>query len=465
MDEKYLLHKTLFLIIVIAGIVATGLYIGFNSDQIITLASFSLSILGTLLFWHSRLSFAFLGTTVILFTGVAKLADFLSLASMEIILFLIGMMILVGFLREIGMFTWMLERAIIMRNISAKKFMIALVFSSALLACVVDEVSSILFMIMIILELCDYFEVDPLPFIMISILATNIGSAGTVVGNPIGVLIAAKAHLTFEDFIIYSFPLMIASLFILIAMVTVIFRKELKELDKKIKLLGPNEFLVRLLAVPPTKRLKIAFVIFGATIALIACHHRLEVLLGLETNTVLLIAPLFSSAIIMIWRRDRARSYIEKDVEWWTLLFFIFLFAQAGILAQTGVAETLANKLLVASSGSQTFLISVILFGGAFISSVLDNVVVVAGFIPIIHSLNAVLHTDNILWWTLLFAACFGGNITVIGSTANIIAIGTLERQRGLSISFLYWFKIGLVVGVTTLAFIYMALLFIPYYH
>ncbi|MCK4423685.1 MAG: anion permease, partial [Candidatus Omnitrophica bacterium] len=459
MDEKYLLHKTFFLIAFIILIVISGIYIGFTSNQIITIASFSLSILGTLLFWHFRLSFAFLGTTIILFTGVAKLDVFLHHASMEIILFLIGMMIIVGFLREIGMFTWMLERALIMRNISAKKFMIALVFSSAILACVVDEVSSILFMIMIILELCDYFEVDPLPFIMISILSTNIGSAGTVIGNPIGVLIAAKAGLTFEDFILYSFPLMLLSLLILIGLFLILFKKELKELDEKIELLGPNEFLVKLLDVPPSKKLRIAFVIFGATIALIACHHRLELLLHLETNTILLIAPLLASAIIMIWRRDRARSYIEKDVEWWTLLFFIFLFAQAGTLAQTGVAQTLAQKLLILAEGNKNLLIGIILFGGAFVSSILDNVVVVAGCIPLLNSLNEALGTDKILWWALLFAACFGGNITVIGSTANIIAVGTLEKQRNMTISFKYWLKIGLIVGVVTLVFVYLCLI------
>ena len=464
MQEKFFPQKILGLISTLGVVAFFGLRLGLDSSQTIALLAFSLSILGTLLFWEFRLSFSFLGSSVILFTGIAKLEDFLRFSSMEIILFLIGMMVIVGFLKEIGVFEWLLERCLVMRNISAKRFMVSLVFTSALLACVVDEVSSILIVIMIIFEFCDYFEVNPVPFVVASVLATNIGSAGTVIGNPIGLLIAAKAQLTFEDFIRYAFPLMFVSLFILAGLLLVIFKNELKELDQKIKMFGPNEFLVRLLSVPPAKNIKIGFVIFGATLLLIGMHHRLEVLLGLETNTILLIAPMFSASIIMVWRRFKARSYIEKSVDWWTLLFFMFLFAQAGILADKGVAEILAKNILLFVSNSKILLISTILFGGAFISSALDNVVVVVGFIPILHSLKAILNVESILWWALLFAACFGGNITVIGSTANIMAIGTLEKYKQTSIGFFYWLKIGLVVGLVTLSFILACLLFIPYY-
>jgi Na+/H+ antiporter NhaD/arsenite permease-like protein len=319
-------------------------------------------------------------------------------------------------------------------------------------------------MVMIILELSDYFEIDPVPFIVASVLATNIGSAGTVIGNPIGIMIAAKAQLTFEDFAKYSFPLMIISLFILIALLLVIFKKELKKLDEKIALYGPNEILIQLLSIPIEKKLKIGFIISGVTLFLIAIHKRPELLFSLETNTILLIAPLLASAIIMVWRREKARSYIEKDVEWWTLLFFIFLFARAGTLAKTGVAEILAQKLLLLVSSNKLYLITTLLFGSAFVSSILDNVVVVAGSIPVVQSLNAILDTQSVLWWALLFGACYGGNMTVIGSTANIVAVGTLERQRKRSIGFIYWLKIGLIASLTTLIFILLALLFIPYY-
>jgi len=449
----------------IAAVVATvASKIGFDRRQIITLTVFSVSILGALLFWQFRVSFAFLGSSILLLTRVITFEEFMMFSSMEIILFLIGMMVLIGCLKELGFFTWLLSKAIVIPNLTAKKFMIALTFTSALLACLVDEVTSIMFMIMLILEFSDYYEVNPVPFIIASVLATNIGSSGTVIGNPIGLLIAAKAPLTFEDFITHAFPIMFLSVAIILGPLMFMFRKPLKELDERIKEFGPNEFLVKLLKVRAEKNLRRGFVIFGATMALLVSHHRLELLLGLEPNTVLLITPLISASLVMIWRREKARAYVERDVEWWTLLFFLFLFAQAGTLTHVGIASFFAGKLELLVEGSKNVLISVVLFGSAFISSMLDNVVVVAASIPIIKGLIAINPSYRILWWVLLFGACFGGNMTIIGSTANLIAIGSLEKAGKGTISFGQWFKVGFVVGIITLVFVWLIFMLVPYY-
>ncbi|NQT22116.1 MAG: hypothetical protein HQ579_01620 [Candidatus Omnitrophica bacterium] len=230
------------------------------------------------------------------------------------------------------------------------------------------------------------------------------------------------------------------------------------------KLYGANEYLVRLLRVPPEKKLRIGLLFFVITILLIALHHRIEILFGLETGTMLLITPLLMASIVMIWRRERARHYVERDVEWWTLLFFIFLFAQAGMLTHLGVANAMAEKLLSLFSNNFTALLSSVLFGGAIISGMLDNVVVVTAFIPIIKGITTLTSMDGTLWWALLFGACFGGNITIIGSTANIIAIGKLEKDGRESISFLNWFKIGILVGAVTLICAFLFLIFVPHF-
>ncbi len=124
----------------------------------------------------------------------------------------------------------------------------------------------------------------------------------------------------------------------------------------------------------------------------------------------------------------------------------------------------MAKKMLVLFSNNMTAITASVLVGGAFISSMLDNVVVVTAFIPIIKSINALTLMDGTLWWALLFGACFGGNMTIIGSTANIIAIGKLEKDRGQTISFIDWFKIGFGVGLVTLAFVLIFFLFAPQY-
>ena len=458
MNTKFV-FKIIALMVLVFTAAVLGYFFGFNPSQITAICTFTASILGTLLFWNFRLSFAFLGCSILLFTKIITIEEFIMYSSLEVIFFLIGMMILAGFLKEVGFFAWILSRTIILKKLNAKKFIIMLTFTSALLACLIDEVSSIVFMIMLIFELCDYYEVNPVPFIISSVFATNIGSAGTVIGNPIGILIATKASLTFEDFIINAFPLMLLNLLVLIGILLFVFKKPLKELDEKMKLFGANEYLVTLLRIPPEKKVKIGLVFFSVTIMLIAMHHRIELLFGLKTGTMLIIAPLLVSSIVMIWRRDRARYYVEHEVEWWTILFFIFLFAQAGAIMHLGVADKMAKEIITIFSNNFASILSSILIGSAVISSMLDNVVVVTAFIPIIKSINIMISADGALWWALLFGACFGGNITIIGSTANIIAIGKLEKERAESISFLSWFKVGALVGAVTLILALVVLL------
>ncbi len=438
-----------------------GKVIGFDTRQTLVSGIFSISILGAILFWEFRLSFAFLGSSIMLLTGMTTLEHFILSSSWEIIFFLIGMMVIVAALKELGVFTWLLGRALCLKNLTARKFLAALVLSSAVMACIIDEVSSIVFMIMVILEMSDYFEVDPVPFIIASVLATNIGSTGTVIGNPIGIFIAAKGGLTFEDFILHAFPLMALSVGLLLLVLFAAMRKPLEELEKKIKIYEPNEFLVMLLSVPPERKLKIGFGLLGATLLAISMHHRIEVLLGVKENMVLLIIPLISSAFVMMWRRHRARMYISEGVEWWTILFFIFLFAQAGILAETGATRVIADRLMDLVGDSRMALTGMIFLGSGIVSSFLDNVVVVATLTPIIKNLVSVNAMGETLWWLLLFGACMGGNLTIIGSTANIIAIGTLEKDKNMSISFSQWLRMSIVPTVVTMAFALFVFIFL----
>jgi len=319
-------------------------------------------------------------------------------------------------------------------------------------------------MVAAILEICDYFEVEPTPYIIISILSTNIGSTGTVLGNPIGILIASKSGLTFEDFILKAFPIMCICLLAAISLVIFWYRKAIKKLDGKMKEMGANEILIKLISIPPERQLKWGLFIFGLTLLSIALHHRLELLWELETNTLLLSIPLIFAGGVMIWKRPKARHYIEKDVDWWTLLFFLLLFAKAGTLKYTGATDVLAQKLVGLAGHSSAILTGMVLWTATIGSSILDNVVLVAAFIPIIQSLQGLTLNLKPLWWALLFGGCFGGNITLIGSTANIVALGILEKEKNIRMTFFRWFWVGLTVGLITTAFVWLALTFLPIY-
>lgn len=438
--------------------------IGMNPQQALSIAIFSMSILGTLFFWDFRLSFAFVGTAVLLITKTIDIEHLLIFSSLEVILFLIGMMVIMGRLKDSGVFAWIVSVILRIPRLTGKRFVFIVAVLSGIFAGAVDEVTSIIFMVAAVLEVCDYFEVNPTPFIIISVLSTNIGSAATVLGNPIGILIASKSGLTFEDFIVKAMPIAAVCLLVTSAMLVFWYRKPIALLDKNIKEFGANEILTKLISVPADKRLKINMAIFFLTLIFISLHHRIEVALGLAPNTVLVAVPLISSGLIMVWKRNKARKYIEKDVEWWTLIFFLLLFVQAGTLKFTNTTVFIADKLVKLTGDNIGVLTSVILWISALGSSMLDNVVLVAAFIPVLQGFQAINITTQSLWWALLFGGCLGGNITLIGSTANIVALGVLEKERNIRMTFFNWFWVGLSVGLITTCIVWAALTFIPFY-
>lgn len=459
-----MLKKFFILIGISLGLGLSCRGVGFSAHQATAVAIFSASILGTLFFWDFRLGFAFIGVSILMMTRTIDLENVIKFASLEVILFLVGMMVLVGLLKDSGFFAWIIQLILKIHNLSALKFVAIISVVSALLSTMTSEVVSIIFMVAAVLEICDYFEVDPAPFVIIAVLATNIGSAATVLGNPIGILIASKAGLTFEDFILKAFPLAAVCLLVTIAIVSVWYRKAIRAMQKSIRQLGDNEMLMKLISVPMERDLKVSLAVFGVTLLCISLHHRLELLWHLEPNTVLLTMPLLSSGCVMIWKWRKAREFIEKDVEWWSLLFFMLLFAQAGTLKYTGATDVVAAHLARLAGNSVAFLTTTVLWVSTIGSSILDNVVLVAAFIPVIqsfHSMNASLHP---LWWALLFGGCFGGNITLVGSTANIVALGILEKERHIKMTFFRWFGIGLTVGVVTTTVVWIALLVFPMY-
>ena len=456
--------KLLILICISLGLGILTKNIGLTFQQALSVSIFSASITGTLFFWDFRLGFVFLGTSILLITRTTDIEHVIKFASLDVILFLVGMMVLVGLLKETGFFTWLINLILHIKNLTAQRFVVILCAVSAMLAGAVDEVTSILFMVALIFEFCDQFEADPVPFLIISVFATNIGSASTVLGNPIGILIATKAGLTFEDFIIKALPLAVLCLIVTILIVSIWYRKSIRQLDVNIKKRSDKKIASAICA-PMSKELKISMAIFGVTLIFISLHHRLELLLGLMPNTILLTMPLLSSGCVMIWRKGKARKHIEHDVEWWTLLFFLLLFAQAGTLKYTGATDVLARHLAQLTNNSMAFLTGIILWISAIGSAVLDNVVLVAALIPVVQSFNISSAGQQALWWALLFGGCLGGNITLVGSTANIVALGMLEKQKNIHMTFMRWFWAGLTVGIITTVVVWVVLLVVPFYH
>ena len=456
--------KVLLLILLSLFVGLFGYEIGLNFKQSVTISIFSMSILGTLFFWEFRLSFVFIGSGILLLTKVIDLENFIKFASLDVILFLIGMMIVIAMLKESGFFMWLISRVLRVKNLTGRKLFIILMFISSLLSGLMDEVTSIIIMVTVIFEISDFLDINPVPLLISSIFATNIGSAQTVLGNPIGVLIAARGKLSFEDFLIHALPVSLVVLVITTFLLLIWYRDYIKDISEKLKEHNENKFFLQLISVPSDRKTKISMIIFGITVLLIALHRRLELLFGLEENTLLILLPIISAGLVMIYRHDKARYYVEHEVEWNSLLFFLFLFAQAGVIQASGIGNFIAEKIVALIGNHEKIMSGVILFSSGFLSSVLDNVVVVSSYIPVIKSLQTLHLSLNSIWWALLFGACYGGNITIIGSTANIVAMGILEKQKDIKINFFEWFKIGLLVGILSMVISYLVIIFVPIY-
>ena len=200
------------------------------------------------------------------------------------------------------------------------------------------------------------------------------------------------------------------------------------------------------------RALRTCWWLFGVTVALLISHSQLEHWLGLEKNTMLLGTSLLAAGVALWMSQDRAREIIEKRVDWWTLAFFIVLFASVGTLKLTGVTAELAGWVLRVAQGRLGVLLALITGASSLLTAFLDNVLAVATFIPVMGELShAGVYTAPI-WWGLLFGGTLFGNMTIIGSTANIVAIGLLEKKQLGSISFMTWLWPGLLVSAVTLA-------------
>lgn len=253
----------IYLIICISMLASLGgLKIGFSCKQAITTSIFCMSVLGILLFWELRLSFAVFGSGLLLITRAVDLENFLKFASLDVILFLIGMMILVGVLNEAGLILWLIMRLLKIKGLTGNRLFLLLMAISALSSALMDEVTSIIIMVNIVIAIADFFDIDPIPLLISSVLATNIGSSSTVLGNPIGVLIAARGGLTFEDFLTSALPV---ALFVFIVTVIVLcfwYRKYINELHQKLISLGENAFFMSLISIPADRKIKTSIFIF-----------------------------------------------------------------------------------------------------------------------------------------------------------------------------------------------------------
>lgn len=432
--------------------------VGLNPKQIISVTVFVSFIAGSLFYWPFRNAFALAGVSLLLMLNVLDVEHLIEFAQLDLILFLVGMMTVVGYLEERGFFDWLvcaLTRPFYGRPAALIGVILML---GSLMAALVDEVTSILFMMAIMLRCLDAYGVrgeKVLPFIMFLVFTTNIGSSMLPVGNPIGVMIAFRAGLTFIDFVRWTFLLGLVSA----AVTTFIglpYLSKVGGLSRAGMSHNPNSRgEVRF-----TRELLTPLLVFIGVLAGLVMHHSLEEALHLPKNLLLLAVPLIGAGISLFLYRHKARELIEKKVDWWTLLYFVLLFSSVGTLKYTGVTDLIASGLLHVVGDNVLY--AMLLIGGVagLLTAFMDNVLAVATMIPIVQSMAAAGIMTYPIWWAMLIAGTYCGNATVIGSTANIVAAGFMERRGYGSFSMVKWILVGVPISLLTF-FLALALLYL----
>jgi len=446
-------------------------YLRFNESswvikQIVTFTIFFTIGVGTLLFWQYRVAIAAAALGILLFSGVMDLDTTVRFMSIPTILFIISMMVVVAWLDSNGVFKFVITK--IMKRIGPKPrtLYIFLLLLSVVLGGLTGEVSGIIVTTTLAIALTKRFSIEPFPFVIGLVFATNIGSALTLIGNPIGIYIAFAGNLTFNDFLRWATPLSLAAAILITFFTLYLFRKSIPR-----NVAEDMGTLDEWKGVRDRREFYLSIVTFFILIGMISTHQLIETLLRLKEATVIVAAPLVVVGAILFAAKERGKKFLVKDVDWWTILFFMFLFANAACLEYTGVtakiafllervSQNLSIPFIPADVKTTVVAMVILLLFSAIASGFVDNLPIIAALVPIVLDLkNIGLPHAEILWWALLFGGCFGGNLSMIGSSANVVALSKYEEITGRSIRFSYWFRYGLPVVIISVLFICIALL------
>ncbi|WP_433125439.1 SLC13 family permease [Micromonospora sp. CA-240977] len=394
----------------------------------------------------NRVTVALGGASIMLAIGAtdAEHAFFSEEAGIDwnVIFLLLGMMLIVGVLKRTGLFEYLAIW-------SAKKargrpfpIMVILVVVTAVVSAALDNVTTVLLVAPVTLLVCERLDVPPIPFLIAEVMASNIGGAATLVGDPPNIIIASRSGLSFTDFLNVMAPLVLIVIVVFVGLCRIMFRKAFRyDAERAARVMALREAD----AIRDRRLVVISLVVLGAVLLAFGLHT----VLHLEPSVVAILGGLLLLALSRLDAQD-----VAKDVEWPTLVFFAGLFIMVGALVATGVIDSIARSATEAVEGKLWPATMLLLWASAGLSAIVDNIPYVATMSPIVSELvNAEggLDKAQVLWWALAIGADFGGNATAVGASANVVVLGIAERA-GHKITFWGFTKYGLIVTVISVA-------------
>lgn len=417
--------------------------------EIIAIIVFLLVIIAIMTEKVHRTAAALVGAVLLLMTHVLTVDKAVSYIDFNTIGVLVGMMVFVAIVKNSGVFEYVSIKAAKIAHGDPWKIMVLFMLTTAILSAFLDNVTTVLLVGPMTITIARILKVNPVPFLLTQIFAANIGGTATLIGDPPNIMIGSAAGLDFMDFVANTGVVVAIIMIAMVVVMRFIYGRKMSadaeaiqsvmDLDEE-KAIEDRSLLYKSIVV-------MILVVFGFIF-----HSQI----GFESATVALAA----AAIMLVIGKQNV-EYIVSEVEWSTILFFIFLFVVVGGLDETGVIGQLAQVVLNATEGHEVMTMLILLWASALLSSVLDNIPFVATLIPLVLELGENGVDITPLWWAISLGACLGGNGTLIGASANVVLSG-ISNKHGYPITFKTYTKVGFPIMLMTIV-ISMVYLLIRY--
>jgi Na+/H+ antiporter NhaD/arsenite permease-like protein len=389
---------------------------------------------------------AVLGASLILILKLITFEQAVHSVDFNVIFLLVGLMTTVSILSKTGFFEWVAVGLAKKTGGNPILIMVVLLLITAVFSAFLDNVTTVILLVPVTILITQILEISPIPFVILEAVASNIGGTATLIGDPPNIIIGSEGNLTFNDFIVNLTPVIILVLIFAVVTASVAFRKRLQipvSIRKRVSDAIPN------LAIVDKSNLIKSLVVLGLMIAAFFCHTFIR----LEPGVIALAG---SMVLMLICRKATDEALMQ--VEWSVIFFFIGLFMMISALVHTGVIAWIAGHLLRVAGHNLLLLSLVVLWASAVLSSVLDNIPFVMVMIPLLKLAFSTVAAEmgitdpqviqstiaEPLWWSLSLGVCLGGNGTLIGASANVVAARICERN-GYHISFGRFSKYGIV--------------------
>jgi Na+/H+ antiporter NhaD/arsenite permease-like protein len=369
--------------------------------------------------------------------------DAMHAMDMNVIFLLMAMMMIVGVMKKTGVFQWMAYKSFQLARGNIFALSAILMFVTAVTSAFLDNVTTMLLIIPITIEIAVTLKINPITLLMPEVFASNVGGTATLIGDPPNIMIGSYAKLSFVDFVNHLSLICLISLAVTIIYFIYWYKKDymkaqVGDIPKMIAHLKEEYKITN------AKLLVYCSIMLGITIFLFIIHGALH----MEPS----IAAMIGAAVLLVISKVDIVEMLEHEIEWPTLIFFMMLFIVVSGAEETGLIQVIADWVKNVSGGSLVTAILMVLWVSAIASAIIDNIPFTATMLPIVAYLTQVIPgaQNGVLWWALALGACLGGNGTMIGASANVVTVGMAERA-GYPISFMYYLKAAFIPMLITI--------------